>query len=144
MNDVLVSWVKYISGKTSQGFLPLLGILSMLTAELTSKDKGVSFLLPTLDAIIRAQKVNPLTLMLPATRLSSATFSISTSSQNNALLRDCGGLSALDMITIGGQLHVVFAALELLSVLTVGDAMFNLDSFPYWALPNATRTTSKM
>ncbi|KAL1440428.1 hypothetical protein MTO96_009469 [Rhipicephalus appendiculatus] len=130
MNDVLVSWVKYISGKTSQAFLPLLGILSTLTAELTSKDKGVSFLLPTLDAIIRAQKVNPLTLMLPATRLASATFSISTSSQNNALLRDCGGLSALDMITIGGQLHVVFAALELLSVLTVGDAMFSLDSFP--------------
>ncbi|XP_049274505.1 solute carrier family 13 member 5-like [Rhipicephalus sanguineus] len=92
-------------------------------------------------AQIRARKVNPLTLMLPATRLASATFSISTSSQNNALLRDCGGLSALDMIAIGGQLHVVFAALELLSVLTVGDAMFNLDSFPYWALPNATRTT---
>ncbi|XP_049274262.1 uncharacterized protein LOC119403383 [Rhipicephalus sanguineus] len=52
MNDVLVSWVKSISGKTSQGFVPLLGILSTLTAELTSKDKGVSFLLPTLDAIV--------------------------------------------------------------------------------------------
>ncbi|XP_054921274.1 Na(+)/dicarboxylate cotransporter 3-like isoform X2 [Dermacentor andersoni] len=93
---------------------------------------------------IRARKVNPLMLMLPVTRLASATFSISTSSQNNALLRDCGGLSALDMITIGGQLHIVFAVLELLSILTVGYAMFDLDSFPYWALPNATRTTERI
>ncbi|XP_075530073.1 solute carrier family 13 member 1-like [Dermacentor variabilis] len=144
VNDVLVSWVKSMSNQTSRFFLSVLGALSTVTAELTSKDRGISFLLPTLDAIIRARKVNPLMLMLPVTRLASATFSISTSSQNNALLRDCGGLSALDMITIGGQLHIVFAVLELLSILTVGYAMFDLDSFPYWALPNATRTTERI
>lgn len=36
-------------------------------------------------------------------------------------------------IILGGQLHVVFATIELLSIFTVGNAMFNLDTFPYWA-----------
>lgn len=144
MHDVLIRWVKGAASQRSVGFLSMLALLSTLTAELTNKDKSIAFLLPTLDAIVRAHKVNPLKLMLPVSRLAAATFSISTASQNNALLRDYGGLSALDMMIIGGQLHVVFAVLELLSILSVGYAMFDLDSFPYWALPNATRTTGRI
>ncbi|XP_077493549.1 solute carrier family 13 member 2-like [Amblyomma americanum] len=144
MHDVLISWVKNAGTQRSVGFLSMLGLVATLTAELTNQDKSITFLLPTLDAIVRVHKVNPLKLMLPVSRLASATFSISTSSQNNALLRDYGGLSALDMMIIGGQLHIVFAVLELISLLTVGYAMFDLDSFPYWALPNATRTTGRI
>lgn len=38
--------------------------------------------------------------MLPASRLSSATFTISTASVNNALLKDYGGLSSIEMVTL--------------------------------------------
>ncbi|KAK8773741.1 hypothetical protein V5799_011726 [Amblyomma americanum] len=99
----------------SVGFLSMLGLVATLTAELTNQDKSITFLLPTLDAIVRVHKVNPLKLMLPVSRLASATFSISTSSQNNALLRDYGGLSALDMVCSRRQILSSHTSLSVLS-----------------------------
>ncbi|XP_077530902.1 Na(+)/citrate cotransporter-like [Haemaphysalis longicornis] len=143
LDDELIAWVQHTSSQSSGVFISVLALLSAATAELTSQSKGNSFLLHALDVIVREQKVNPLKLMLPVSRLASAPFSISTSSQNNALLREYGGMSAVDMISFGGQLHIVFTLLELASIQTVGKAMFELDSFPYWALSNATGTTER-
>ncbi|XP_064459279.1 solute carrier family 13 member 1-like isoform X2 [Ornithodoros turicata] len=138
MDDLMKQMMQQVSGWPSWAILVITCLLVCFMAECTNNTKGIGFLLHTLDRQAEEQKVNPLKLMLPASRLSIATFMIAMSNNSNALLKDYGGLSTLEMVSLGGQLHLLFVGLELVTVLTVGTAMFKLNVYPYWASSHNT------
>lgn len=142
MDDMIKGMMQQVSHWPSWACLLVLSLLVCVMSECTNNTKGIGFLLYTLDKQAEEQKVNPLKLMLPASRLSTATFIIAMSSYSNALLKDYGGLTTSEMINLGGQLHLLFLGLELVSVLTVGSAMFKLNAYPYWAAVHNTTVAS--
>ncbi|XP_050040786.3 Na(+)/citrate cotransporter-like [Dermacentor andersoni] len=127
---------------------PGLGVALLFTiqcflVEMKSSHDSVLHLMAPMVSLASERHWNPLLLLLPVTKGASMVFLLPVSCYGNALLFDYARMSCWEMIKIGFPVKIVTIVLELLSLLTVGNAMFDLGHFPAWAtlVPPTTTTT---
>ncbi|XP_061698724.1 solute carrier family 13 member 1 isoform X13 [Syngnathoides biaculeatus] len=84
-------------------------------------------------------RVNPLSVLIPATLCTSFSFLLPASNPPNAVVFAYGHFSAADMVKAGLGANVIGLLAVLLAVGTWGVPLFSLDTYPDWAPPyNAT------
>ncbi|XP_037508034.1 solute carrier family 13 member 5-like [Rhipicephalus sanguineus] len=111
----------------------LLFTLQSFLVEMKSSHDSVLHLMAPMATMASERRWNPLRLLLPVTKGASLVFLLPVSSYGNALLFDYARMSCWEMIKIGFPVKIVTIVLELVSLVTVGTAMFDLDHVPAWA-----------
>ncbi|XP_065297478.2 Na(+)/citrate cotransporter-like isoform X2 [Dermacentor albipictus] len=125
---------------------PSLGVALLFTiqcflVEMKSSHDSVLHLMAPMVSLASERNWNPLLLLLPVTKGASMVFLLPVSCYGNALLFDYARMSCWEMIKIGFPVKIVTIVLELLSLLTVGNALFDLGHFPAWATVVPPTTT---
>ncbi|XP_077520366.1 Na(+)/citrate cotransporter-like [Amblyomma americanum] len=117
---------------------PTLGVALLVTlggflVEMQSAENSVLHIMAPMASMADERQWNPLLLLLPTTKLASTVFLLPVSCYGNALLYDYARMSCWEMITMGFPVKIVTIILELVSLVTVGNAMFDLEKLPAWA-----------
>uniref|UniRef100_A0A3Q2YVT8 Solute carrier family 13 member 1 n=1 Tax=Hippocampus comes TaxID=109280 RepID=A0A3Q2YVT8_HIPCM len=113
-------------------------IVTMVT-ELASNATTITIFLPILSPLAEGIRVNPLSVLIPATLCTSFSFLLPASNPPNAVVFAYGHFSVADMVKAGLGANVIGLLVVLLAVSTWGVPLFSLDTYPDWAPPfNAT------
>ncbi|XP_051916370.1 solute carrier family 13 member 1 [Hippocampus zosterae] len=113
-------------------------IVTMVT-ELASNATTITIFLPILSPLAEGIRVNPLSVLIPATLCTSFSFLLPASNPPNAVVFAYGHFSVADMVKAGLGANVIGLLVVLLAVTTWGVPLFSLDTYPDWAPPfNAT------
>ncbi|KAH6935456.1 hypothetical protein HPB50_006020 [Hyalomma asiaticum] len=118
----------------------LLFTLQSFLVEMNSSHDSVLHLMAPMATMASESQWNPLLLLLPVTKGASLVFLLPVSSYGNALLFDYARMSCWEMIKIGFPVKIVTIVLELISLVTVGNAMFDLGNIPAWATQSPPMT----
>ncbi|XP_061698729.1 solute carrier family 13 member 1 isoform X18 [Syngnathoides biaculeatus] len=139
----LSRWVSELL--TPLGHLPPLAAVAVAcvvvttVTEVASNAATISIFLPILSPLAEVIRVNPLSVLIPATLCTSFSFLLPASNPPNAVVFAYGHFSAADMVKAGLGANVIGLLAVLLAVGTWGVPLFSLDTYPDWAPPyNAT------
>ncbi|XP_019737326.1 solute carrier family 13 member 1-like [Hippocampus comes] len=110
-----------------------------MVTELASNATTITIFLPILSPLAEGIRVNPLSVLIPATLCTSFSFLLPASNPPNAVVFAYGHFSVADMVKAGLGANVIGLLVVLLAVSTWGVPLFSLDTYPDWAPPfNAT------
>uniref|UniRef100_A0A8K9V0D1 Solute carrier family 13 member 2 n=1 Tax=Oncorhynchus mykiss TaxID=8022 RepID=A0A8K9V0D1_ONCMY len=112
-------------------------LLCLLTATFTECSSNVAtttLFLPILASMAVAIKLHPLYVMLPCTICASLAFMLPVATPPNAIAFSYGNLKVMDMAKAGFVLNIVGVITINIALNTWGAAMFNLNTFPDWAV----------
>lgn len=110
--------------------------------EFASNTATIIIFLPVIAELAIRVSVNPLYFMLPATVGCSYAFMLPVSTPPNSIAFASGHLLVKDMVKTGIVMNILGILCVSLAMNTWGLAMFNLNSYPDWALPfNKTSLT---
>ncbi|KAI5193442.1 solute carrier family 13 member 2 [Manis pentadactyla] len=116
-------------------------ILSLLVAaftECTSNVATTTLFLPILASMAQAICLHPLYIMLPCTLAASLAFMLPVATPPNAIVFSFGGLKVSDMARAGFLLNILGVLVITLAINSWSFPVFNLYTFPSWALSNST------
>uniref|UniRef100_A0A8B9IUU0 Solute carrier family 13 member 1 n=1 Tax=Amazona collaria TaxID=241587 RepID=A0A8B9IUU0_9PSIT len=134
----LSEWVA--SKLTPLGSLPLwlVILISCLivtsVTELASNPATITIFLPILSPLAEAIHVNPLFILIPATLCTSFAFLLPVANPANAIVFSYGHLTVMDMVKAGLGINIIGVAVVMLAVMTWIVPMFDLYTYPSWAL----------
>nr|XP_061812982.1 solute carrier family 13 member 1-like [Nerophis lumbriciformis] len=114
-------------------------IITMVT-ELASNATTITIFLPILSPLAEGIRVNPLSILIPATLCTSFSFLLPASNPPNAVVFAYGYFSIADMVKAGLGANVIGLPIVLLAVSTWGVPLFSLDRLPDW-VPSINATT---
>ncbi|XP_077600758.1 solute carrier family 13 member 1-like isoform X2 [Stigmatopora nigra] len=106
-------------------------IVTMVT-ELASNATTITIFLPILSPLAEGIRVNPLSVLIPATLCTSFSFLLPASNPPNAVVFAYGYFSIADMVKAGLGANVIGLPMVLLAVSTWGVPLFSLDRLPDW------------
>ncbi|GBN37097.1 Solute carrier family 13 member 5 [Araneus ventricosus] len=89
--------------------------------------------LPIVNQMALSIGMNPLYLMLPTTVVSSYGFMLPVASICNAIVYEEGNLKMMDMLKPGIAMNIICCCVQLVTLHTLGVALFDLNKFPSWA-----------
>uniref|UniRef100_A0A8B9FGS7 Solute carrier family 13 member 1 n=1 Tax=Amazona collaria TaxID=241587 RepID=A0A8B9FGS7_9PSIT len=133
----LSEWVA--SKLTPLGSLPLwlVILISCLivtsVTELASNPATITIFLPILSPLVTIH-VNPLFILIPATLCTSFAFLLPVANPANAIVFSYGHLTVMDMVKAGLGINIIGVAVVMLAVMTWIVPMFDLYTYPSWAL----------
>ncbi|XP_077508271.1 Na(+)/dicarboxylate cotransporter 3-like [Amblyomma americanum] len=121
----------------------VLTVLSSVLTEFVSIDVTVTTLLPIVVDLALKIQCNPLYFAIPVTVASSTTLILPTAAMPIAILDDVVTLSRRKLLIHGTLVKVVTLTSLILSMNTLGEALFSWSELPSWALqlqsaPNAS------
>ncbi|NXK73702.1 S13A1 protein, partial [Amazona guildingii] len=134
----LSEWVA--SKLTPLGSLPLwlVILISCLivtsVTELASNPATITIFLPILSPLAEAIHVNPLFILIPATLCTSFAFLLPVANPANAIVFSYGHLTVMDMVKAGLGINIIGVAVVMLAVMTWIVPIFDLYTYPSWAL----------
>eukprot|EP00118_Oscarella_pearsei_P028984 m.3397 g.3397 ORF g.3397 m.3397 type:complete len:608 (+) comp9346_c0_seq1:1-1824(+) len=120
-------------------FLPpsVLAFFVMLTVamvtEVSSNVATTTLFLPILADLAVGLAINPLYLMISATLAASFAFMLPVATPPNAMVFSSGRLRVIDMVLAGLVMNFASIAVTMLTLNTIGQAVFDLHHFPEWA-----------
>ncbi|XP_041657689.1 solute carrier family 13 member 2 [Cheilinus undulatus] len=117
----------------------LLCLLIATFTECSSNTATTTLFLPILASMAIAIKIHPLYVMLPCTIAASLAFMLPVATPPNAIAFSFGNLKVIDMVKAGAILNVIGILTINLGINTWGYAMFNMGTFPEWAIVNGTK-----
>jgi sodium-dependent dicarboxylate transporter 2/3/5 len=101
--------------------------------ELTSNTATTQMVLPILAAVSVAIGVNPLLLMITATLSASLAFMLPVATPPNTIIFASRRINVIDMVKSGFILNICGVVVVTLFVYVLGNFIFDLNSFPFWA-----------
>ncbi|KAM9582558.1 solute carrier family 13 member 1 isoform 1-T1 [Guaruba guarouba] len=134
----LSEWVA--SKLTPLGSLPLwlVILISCLivtsVTEVASNPATITIFLPILSPLAEAIHVNPLFILIPATLCTSFAFLLPVANPANAIVFSYGHLTVMDMVKAGLGINIIGVAVVMLAVMTWIVPIFDLYTYPSWAL----------
>jgi len=108
-------------------------IISFLT-ELTSNTATTQMILPILASVAIAMGMNPLLLMLTATLSASMAFMLPVATPPNTIIFASSRIKVTEMVKAGFALNILGVIIVTLLVYFVGELVFDLGTFPGWAM----------
>uniref|UniRef100_A0A3P9DMH4 Solute carrier family 13 member 3 n=1 Tax=Maylandia zebra TaxID=106582 RepID=A0A3P9DMH4_9CICH len=103
--------------------------------EFASNTATIIIFLPVIAELAINVSVNPLYFMIPATVGCSYAFMLPVSTPPNSIAFASGHLMVKDMVKTGFVMNILGILSVTLAMNTWGIAMFNLNTYPEWALP---------
>ncbi|RLW06426.1 hypothetical protein DV515_00004388 [Chloebia gouldiae] len=134
----LSEWVA--SKLTPLGSLPLwlIILISCLivtsVTEVASNPATITIFLPILSPLAEAIHVNPLFILIPATLCTSFAFLLPVANPANAIVFSYGHLTVMDMVKAGLGINIIGVAVVMLGIMTWIVPIFDLYTYPSWAL----------
>ncbi|XP_036197922.1 solute carrier family 13 member 2 isoform X1 [Myotis myotis] len=116
----------------------ILCLLVAIFTECTSNVATTTLFLPILASMAKAICLNPLYVMLPCTLAASLAFMLPVATPPNAIAFSFGGIKVSDMVRAGFLLNILGVLVIMLAINTWSIPIFDLNTFPSWALTNAT------
>ncbi|XP_078080733.1 Na(+)/citrate cotransporter-like isoform X2 [Mustelus asterias] len=113
-------------------------ILCLLIATFTECASNVattSLFLPILSTMAQRIHLHPLYVMLPCTLCASFAFMLPVATPPNSIVFSYGYLKVADMAKTGIMVNFIGVLVITLAVNTWGQVMFDLGTFPDWAIP---------
>ncbi len=107
--------------------------ISFLT-ELTSNTATTQMILPILASVAIAMGMNPLLLMLTATLSASMAFMLPVATPPNTIIFASSRIKVTEMVKAGFALNLLGVIIVTLIVYFVGELVFDLGTFPGWAI----------
>jgi sodium-dependent dicarboxylate transporter 2/3/5 len=107
--------------------------ISFLT-ELTSNTATTQMILPILASVAIAMGMNPLLLMLTATLSASMAFMLPVATPPNTIIFASSRIKVAEMVKAGFALNLLGVIIVSLLVYFVGELVFDLGTFPGWAI----------
>jgi sodium-dependent dicarboxylate transporter 2/3/5 len=107
--------------------------ISFLT-ELTSNTATTQMILPILASVAIAMGMNPLLLMLTATLSASMAFMLPVATPPNTIIFASSRIKVTEMVKTGFALNLLGVIIVSLIVYFVGELVFDLGTFPGWAI----------
>ncbi|XP_043228629.1 solute carrier family 13 member 2-like [Amphibalanus amphitrite] len=111
----------------------LIAIFITMLTEVCSNGAIASVMLPVMAQLAVSLRVNPLYLMLPTTLSCSFAFMLPVATPPNAIVFGAGNLKSKDMLRAGIVMNLLCVSVTMLVIPTLGNAVFDLDTFPDWA-----------
>ncbi|KAG5838132.1 solute carrier family 13 member 3 [Anguilla anguilla] len=108
--------------------------------EFASNTATIIIFLPIIAELALNIRINPLYFMIPATIGCSFAFMLPVSTPPNSIAFASGHLMVKDMVRTGSMMNVLGILAVCLAVNTWGVYMFDLTTFPDWAVPVNTST----
>ncbi|XP_070572654.1 Na(+)/citrate cotransporter-like isoform X2 [Ptychodera flava] len=102
--------------------------------EVTSNVAIATIFLPILGQLGESICVNPLYLMIPSTIVCSYAFMLPVATPPNAIVFSYGQLTVPDLVKVGFFMNIIGILLVNLFINTYGDVIFDVKTFPSWAL----------
>ena len=123
-----------------QNISPLLiVILSAITisflTELTSNTAVTQMILPVAASVAIGIGMNPLLLMITVTVSASMAFMLPVATPPNTIIFAGGRIKTIEMAKTGFILNIIGAVTVSLIVFYLGSLIFDLNTFPAWAVP---------
>jgi solute carrier family 13 (sodium-dependent dicarboxylate transporter), member 2/3/5 len=109
-------------------------MVSFLT-ELTSNTAVTQMLLPIVASVSIAIGLNPLLLMFTVTLSASMAFMLPVATPPNTIIFAGGRIKIFEMAKTGFALNIIGVIIVSLLVYFLGNFIFGLDTFPFWANP---------
>uniref|UniRef100_A0A669B4A7 Solute carrier family 13 member 3 n=1 Tax=Oreochromis niloticus TaxID=8128 RepID=A0A669B4A7_ORENI len=103
--------------------------------EFASNTATIIIFLPVIAELAINVSVNPLYFMIPATVGCSYAFMLPVSTPPNSIAFASGHLMVKDMVKTGVVMNILGILSVTLAMNTWGIAMFNLNTYPEWAVP---------
>ncbi|XP_077866327.1 solute carrier family 13 member 2-like [Saccoglossus kowalevskii] len=108
--------------------------------EVTSNVAIATIFLPILAVLCETICVNPLYLLVPSTIVCSYAFMLPVATPPNAIVFSHGHLTVPDMAKAGFALNIIGILLTNMWINTYGDVIFNVKTFPEWAVTAGNTT----
>ena len=115
-------------------------IASTLT-QIASNAATANIILPIMVEVSRKLCVNPILLILPPTFACSFAFILPLSTPPNAIAFASAKTSVFEMMKAGMFMNIVSVVIVMTCIFTYGYFMFDLGTFPEWALAEDTNCT---
>lgn len=115
--------------------LTILCLATALLTEFTSNMATASIILPIVASFAVAVRINPLFFMVPCTVTCSFAFMSPVGTPPNAIVYGSGAVRMRDMMKVGVFLNAIGVALVVLWTAVLGNAVYDMSTFPAWAAP---------
>ncbi|KAM8974779.1 solute carrier family 13 member 4 isoform 2-T2 [Pelodytes ibericus] len=107
--------------------------------EFVSNPATVTIFLPIVCSLSEALHINPLYTLIPVTMCISFAVMLPVGNPPNAIVYNYGHCQIKDMVKAGFGVNLIGLAIVMLAINTWGITLFQLDTFPQWAMiTNAT------
>ena len=113
-------------------------IMTATITEVASNTATANILLPILSEMAVTIGVNPLFLMLPATVTCSYAFMLPVATPPNAIVFAAAKMNPIDMVKAGFLMNIICVMVICTLMITYGNFIFDFNTFPEWAMTNAT------
>uniref|UniRef100_A0A8C5QPZ3 Solute carrier family 13 member 1 n=1 Tax=Leptobrachium leishanense TaxID=445787 RepID=A0A8C5QPZ3_9ANUR len=113
-------------------------LLVTTVTEVASNPATITIFQPILSSLAEGIGVNPLLVIIPATISASCAFLLPVANPPNAIVFSYGHLTVPDMIKAGLGTNLISMITLWFGLYTWGIPMFDLSSFPEWALHSNT------
>ncbi|KAF4516896.1 hypothetical protein B566_EDAN011241 [Ephemera danica] len=112
-------------------------VMTTFATEVSSNTAVANILLPVLAQMARAIRTHPVYLMMPAALCCSYSFMLPIATPPNAIIADAAKMKTTDMMRAGLAMNILTILVLLVSFNTLGVYVFDLNTFPAWALGGA-------
>ncbi|XP_066951651.1 Na(+)/citrate cotransporter-like isoform X2 [Macrobrachium rosenbergii] len=133
--------LQYLGFMPKEAIVLFICFVTAMLTEVASNTATASVLLPVLKDLSLAIGVNPIYLMLPAAVCCAYAFMLPVATPGNAIVLTAAGLRTHEMMRAGFVMNVLCVVIITLMINTLGVVLFDLDSFPDWAM-NVTSVIS--
>ncbi|XP_054420529.1 solute carrier family 13 member 1 [Pteronotus mesoamericanus] len=113
-------------------------LLVTFLTEVASNAATITLLFPILAPLAETIEVNPLYILLPSTLCTSFAVLLPVANPSNAIVFSYGHLTVMDMVKAGLGIKIMGVAVVMLGMFTWIVPIFDLNSFPSWAMTNST------
>ncbi|XP_059486392.1 Na(+)/citrate cotransporter-like isoform X2 [Neocloeon triangulifer] len=113
-------------------------LMATFATEVSSNTAIANILLPVLAEMSKVVRQHPLYLMMPATLCCSYSFMLPVATPPNAIVAEASKMKTKDMVKSGIVMNLLTVGALILMFNTLGVIVYDLDTFPSWAEPNAT------
>ncbi|XP_043943401.1 solute carrier family 13 member 4 isoform X2 [Protopterus annectens] len=116
-------------------------LLVSAVTEFASNPATITVFLPILSTLSETLQINPLYTLIPATICVAFGVMLPVGNPPNAIVFSYGHIQIKDMVKAGFGVNLIGIAAVMLATTTWGTHLFQLNTFPDWAIPqNLTHT----
>lgn len=109
-------------------------ILVSIVTEFVSNPATITIFLPILCSLSETLHINPLYTLIPVTMCISFAVMLPVGNPPNAIVFSYGHCQIKDMVKAGLGVNVIGLVIVTVAINTWGISLFNLDTFPAWAM----------
>lgn len=134
LSGIIISTMNGLRDLPSSLVLVLLCFAGCGLSEIVSTYVVTGIFTPIISELAVATRVHPLYYLMPVKACCLFAFMLPIATGGNAIISDMGKLRTVDMMKLGVVMNICCVLVHVASVNTLGGVVFDLHTFPSWAM----------